>query len=290
MRLPATLGMVLALFATLVQSAPLNAELQTWLKQHPEATWAPEADYGPFIYLDKQNKPVGLSADFLELAARKTGLQLRALPAAPLSDNLQKVKRGEVDLLTSLRPTPERAQFVSFSSAYVSIPAVLALHPSRTETGLQQLSGAKLGVGKGYAVESFVRENYPQVKWLAVPSDGAALDLLARGEIDGLVADAASLHFLRQEKNLKLDLRIAGSIGFDYPLSMAWRKDIPQLGEIIQAGLQEITPVERDAILQRWMPSQQNTPAQQQNWLYIATGGLFALALMSAFWLRRKAG
>ncbi len=283
----------LAAFLLLCGSATCavaNPAVEALRQLQPQIRWAPEADYGPFVYLDSQGQPAGLSVEFLQLLGQKTGLPLHALPAAPLSENLLKARRGEVELLTSLRPTPERAEFLDFTTPYVVIPAVLAMPQSyHGPDTLNQLQGHKLAVGKGYAVEGFVRKHYPQIEWVAVPSDGLALQMLAQGKVSGMVADAASLEFLQRQSGMPT-LRISGNIGFDYPLSMAWRKDLPQLGTILQNGLQQITPAERDAILQRWLPHQAELQTdQKQRHVQLAGGVLLALGVFGLLLGKRLA-
>lgn len=255
--LSAVLFSVVALLFTLTSSfaapADLSQEQLDWIKQHPVHSYAPEADYGPFIYVDANGKPLGLSVDFLDLLSKKTGLQFQAQPAAPLSENLEKAKRREVDLITSLRPTPERAQYLDFTTPYVSIPAILALRPGQ-KGSLSDMKGRKIAVGKGYAVEGFVREKYKDVEWVSLPSDGEALQQMAAGKVDGAVLDAASLQFLLSQPGMP-KAQAGAAIGFEYPLSFAYRKDKPELGEILRKGMQAISVAERDQLLQRWIPA-----------------------------------
>lgn len=270
-------------FAT-AQAAPvLSPALQSWVKQHPVQSWAPEADYGPFVYLEGQEAR-GLSVDFLQLIGKKTGLELRTLPAAALAENLEKVKQKQVDILTSLRPTPERAEILGFTSAYVSIPAILAVTADKkADNTLEKMHGRKVAVGKGYAVERFVREKYPQVTWVAVASDGVGLQELNAGKVDGLVVDAASLEFL-QARASKRAIPVA-KLGFEYPLSFAFRKDKPELGQVLEAGLRSISVAERDKILAQWMPKPEHKP---KNWPVIGASLLLAAGIAISLLLRQR--
>ncbi|MBI3231133.1 MAG: transporter substrate-binding domain-containing protein, partial [Burkholderiales bacterium] len=212
----------------------LEQRLVDWLFLNPLASYAPESDYGPFVYVDSKGKPLGLSVDFLHLISQKTGLRILAQPAAPLSLNLEKAKQKRVDILTSLRPTPERGEFLQFTTPYVSIPAALFLPTGKdSNTTLAEMSGRRLAVGKGYAVEHFLRENFKQIQWVAVASDAEGMQQMAAGKVDGVVADIASVHFLSTQANAYQSVQ-AANVGFEYPLSFAFRKDKPELGEILQ--------------------------------------------------------
>jgi len=267
----------------------LGNDLSAWVKANPVASYAPESDYGPFIFVDSSGKALGLSVDFLQLISQKTGLQFTAQNAAALSLNLEKAKQKQVDLLTSLRPTPERAEFLQFTTPYVAIPAALILpEGQKNSTTLAEMVGRKIAVGKGYAVEGFLRENFKQINWVAVASDNEGLQQMLAGKVDGVVADIASVQFLRNQTK---DLRAvqAANVGFHYPLSFAFRKDKPELGEVLQRGLQAISATERDLLLQKWMPAPSTSLDDKKEKLRIASLALMVgAAIAIALRIRRK--
>lgn len=253
--------------------------------------FAPEADYGPFVFRAGDGSIQGLSVDMLHLAARRGGLTVVTLPAAPLAANLAAARRGEVDVLTSLRPTPVRAEFLDFSAPYVQVPAVVISLAAGPEPDLLALAGKPVAVGQGYAVEAHVRQRFPAVRWQAVSDDLQGLQRLRRGEVVAVVADIASASYLIQGQGWT-DLRLGRPVGFDYPLSLAWRKDLPEVGAALQRGLLAITPPEREALRRRWMP---DAPVQDESMrlqhrligaaLTLTLGGMVAWAVLA----RRRA-
>ena len=260
--------------------------------QAQEVRFAPEADYGPFIFQQDDGQIAGLSLDFLQEISRQAGLTLNILPAKPLAEILADVAQGEVDVVSSLRPTTERAKYLGFTKPYVQIPAVVVgRSDSAQRLSLAALSGAKVAVGKGYAVEAFVRQSYPQINWQAVPSDGVALQQLLAGEVDAAVADIASVSFIVKQEALE-GLQLGAAVGFDYPLSMAYRKDDEALGQALEAGLAAIEQPQRLAIINRWVPSDA-LARQEQPGLTPQTVGLFGLLLAAflaawALWRRQR--
>ena len=260
--------------------------------QAQEVRFAPEADYGPFIFQQDDGQIAGLSLDFLQEISRQAGLTLNILPAKPLAEILADVAQGEVDVVSSLRPTAERAKYLGFTKPYVQIPAVVVgRSDSAQRLSLAALSGAKVAVGKGYAVEAFVRQSYPQINWQAVPSDGVALQQLLAGEVDAAVADIASVSFIVKQEALE-GLQLGAAVGFDYPLSMAYRKDDEALGQALEAGLAAIEQPQRLAIINRWVPSDA-LARQEQPGLTPQTVGLFGLLLAAflaawALWRRQR--
>ena len=233
-------------------SGPVGAD-GGQLVQSGVVTVAPERSYAPFTYIDEKGVHRGISADFLSLIARKTGLTFRLLEGRPLSENLGLAREDQVDLLTSLAITPERSEYLSFSEPYVSVPAVLVLRQGWN--GARDLAGlprARVAVGKGYAVEGYLRKAYPLVVLVPVPADDVGLRMLSLGEVDGMVLDQASASFLIRRESLA-NLMLGSSLDFRYDLRMAWRKELTGLGRTLERGLGAISGEEREEIRSRWI-------------------------------------
>jgi len=254
--------------------------------------FAPEKDYGPFVYLDASGQVTGLSVDILKAIQPALRQPVQTLPAATLADILASARKGDVDLISSLRPTPERSEFLSFTQPYVNVPAVLVVRQSSNPPSLADMNGQPVAVGKGYAVEPFVRQAYPRIQWRAVPDDTAALRELQSGALAGVVADVASVGFAVRQQHLK-GLQIAGAVGFEYPLSFAYRKEQVDLGAQLEAGLRNLDPARRKALVDQWMDtSELQFEDPRRAWLrWLGWGGVAC----AAGWLavrvsRNKAG
>lgn len=255
-----------------------------------EIRFTPEKDYAPFIYQTPDGKVTGLSVDILE--ALKPGLDAPVLnlPAQPLAAILEAAQRGEVDLISSLRPTPERSAYLAFTSPYVQVPAVLVVRQSLSPAQLKDLNGQRVAVGKGYAVEAFVRQAYPQVDWQAVPDDLSALQGLMAGQYQAVVADIASVSHATRHQQIK-GVQVAQAVGFDYPLSFAYRKSLPQLGRQLEAGLQRLDGAARQKIIDRWIDTEalqyEDGRRRRLRWAGLVLGALATAALLGLY-LRKR--
>ncbi len=266
----------------------------------PEIRFGPEADYGPFVYQGEGGRIEGLSVELLALVQRHAGLRLQTLPARPLNEWLELARRGEVDLLSSLRPTPERAAYLLFSLPYVRVPTVLVVRAGHPLAGgadpvtLAPLRGRPVAVGAGYAVESFVRSRQPGVAWQSVPDDVVALRGVVDGRFEAAVVDSASAGFIARRHGLK-GLAAAGPVGFDYTLSFAVRRDRPELLAAVDAGIRAIPAAERAAVVERWLaPLDVPLDAPAADWgmrrVAVVGFGLIGLGLAIGLWgwLRRR--
>lgn len=214
--------------------------------------FAPEQDYGPFVFEDEQGRVQGLSVDLLQAIQASLSRPLVYLPARPLAQILAGARRGEVDLISSLRATPERSAYLDFTAPYAQVPAVLVLRQSITGARLADLAGQRVAVGEGFAVEGHVRRAYPRVLWQAVPDDLSALRGLLRGEYQAAVLDVASLSHAVRTHGLR-GLMIGEAVGFEYALSFAYRKELQDLGRELQTALLRLPAATRQDIIDRWI-------------------------------------
>ncbi len=232
----------------------LTPEEQAWVAKHPVLLFAPERDFPPFSFVDSQGQHRGMSADVLELVQEHTGLKFQAVAAGDRATNLDRLKRREVDLLTSLRPTAEREQFIAFTSAYVSSPAVVLRRRGDHRPGdLARMVGERVAVDRSSAAESFMRESFPQVTLVEVDVPAQGLRDLVFGDVDACAVNLATASYLIERDRLG-GLRVAGETGYFSTLTLGYRKDWPMLGRVLEKGLAQISEAERATMISRWIP------------------------------------
>ncbi len=236
------------------EAAVLTAEEQAWVDKHPVVLFAPELDFPPFSFIDGQGEHRGLSADVLELLQAHTGLKFQAVAAGDRASNLERLKRHEVDLLTSLRPTADRAQYMAFTSAYVSSPGVILRRRGDHRSGdPEQMAGQRVAVERGSALEGFLRDASPGLLLVERDFVGQGLRDLAFSEVDACAINLASASYLI-ERDRVTGLRVAGETGFFSTLTLGYRKDWPMLGRVLEKGLAQISEAERATMIARWVP------------------------------------
>ncbi|MGD9834443.1 MAG: transporter substrate-binding domain-containing protein [Piscinibacter sp.] len=263
-----------------------------WAGPSQPVRFAPERDYGPFVFQREDGRIDGLSVEMLGLLQERASLNVHTLPARPLKEQLEALRRREADLVSSLRATPERGEYALFTLPYVSVPAVVVMRADRPERRLAALTGEPVAVGLGYAVEPVMRRRYPTVAWQGVSDDAVALRGVLHRRFEAAVVDAAS--FAHVVATQRLDgLRVVAPADFEYALSFAVRKDWPELREALDDAIRSLPGAQRQAVLRRWLaepPPLQRTP--WATWLGVAlllAGLLMALAAAGRG-LRRRSG
>ncbi len=278
--------------AAALAAAALPAPAQ-WAGPAQAVRFAPERDYGPFVFQRADGKIDGLSVEMLSLLQQRVGLSVTTLPARPLNEQLQALRSREADLVSSLRATPERGEYALFTLPYVSVPAVVVVRTDQPDRLLAAMAGEAVAVGQGYAVEPVMRQRYPKVAWQGVSDDAVALRGLVQRRFSAAVVDAAS--FLHVTREQRLDgLRIAGPADFDYALSFAVRKDWPELRDALDQAIRALPRDQRQTVLRRWLGEPvmpQRTPwGTRIGWMLLAFGAIVALLAGVQHWRRHHRG
>jgi PAS domain S-box-containing protein len=253
-------GFILVIFPCLsssrdeiVEPVKFTAQEKTWLESHPVIRLAPESNYPPFIFADSSGNVQGISVDYLALLEKKLGLKFSFLSPRPLASILEMAQKKEVDVITSLKKTSQREIYLAFTQSYITVPTIIIARQDDDRTfSLPEMDGMNVAVGEGYGVQAFLDNNYPQLELRGVPDDLDGLRKLSFGEVDAVVMDIASASYFIEKEGI-VNLRVAGQVDYFYDLSLAVRKDFPELVQILNKGFAAIDDHEREEIHSKWV-------------------------------------
>ncbi|MDA8125571.1 MAG: ATP-binding protein [Deltaproteobacteria bacterium] len=150
-------------------------------------------DNAPKIFLAESGKPAGIFIDLIEYIAKKEGWTLHYVPGT-WKEGLDRLERGEIDLMPDVAYTPAREKQFSFHK----VPALSAWDQaySRKGSGLQSLldfNGKRVAVLEGSVQqEEFMRmaESFGlKMTMVAAPDYKRAFEIVAKGEADAVVAN-----------------------------------------------------------------------------------------------------
>lgn len=255
---------------------------RVWLTAHPEITIAPDPDYPPIEYFDENGHYRGIAADYVHLVERKLGVRFKVVRLRDWDEAIEKAKKREIDLFGAAAETPQRSEYMLFSSPFVEFPSVIIVRKSVTEPlTLKKLAGMRVAIVSGYADHDYVVNNYPHLSLDVVPTVETGLRKVSFGMVDALVANlGAATYFI--EKQGITNLRLAGNTGYMYRLAFGCRKDWPELAGILEKALSEISPDERETVFNRWVRlEQENQFASRKFWIsLLSVLGVAALGLV----------
>jgi polar amino acid transport system substrate-binding protein len=191
----------------------------------------------PLNMKNKEGEVIGLDVELARALAEAMDLEL-VLVETLFADLLSDLEAGKIDLvISSMTITPRRNARVAFAGPYLISGASLLTRQDLIGD-LQQLSGLNSAERtwaalEGSTGEELILEAFPLARFVAIEDQDTAVDLIVRGEIDGLIADlpAVSFHIAR---NPKLGLATLPGPFTTEPLGIALPPNSPLFANLVQ--------------------------------------------------------
>jgi len=232
----------------------LTGEERAWLRDHPVITVVQDPGWPPVEFADDKGEPSGMSNDYLDLVEQRLGRTFTHIKKLSWSEAYPRLQRGEIDMTTSVAVTPERTRFWAFTKPYMTIPIVIAAQMDVTYIAdIRELSGKKVAVVRGYAIEDWLRRDFPEIPLVLVPTTLDGLKKLQRGEVFAYIDNLLVIGYYQAKMKVST-IKIAGQTPYVNAQCMAVRKDWPELASILQKALDSISEEERAEIYKKWLP------------------------------------
>lgn len=106
-------------------------------------------EYYPYYYLNKNSVPDGYYNEILELICNKLNLNYEYVDCN-ITNALEKLKSGEIDLVFGISKTPDREKDYEFTDHYINNDNFAIYTNKNIKNGdLKALNGLKMGFLKG---------------------------------------------------------------------------------------------------------------------------------------------
>jgi ABC-type amino acid transport substrate-binding protein len=236
------------------KSASLTDAQKLWIEEKKVVTYTCDPDWPPFsIWPGPGDEATGLDLDLLNAVLARTGLRGIFRPAKTWSEALAMLERGEVDLITGMARSSERARRFRFSDVYFAFPVeIIARDDKPFLTTISALRGKRLAIAKGYVTAEAVRSEHPEIEVVLTKTSSEALRLVAQGGVDASIENVVAADFLIKREGLA-NLKIAGLTHHEFGLRLAMRENEIMLQEVMNAGISSLAPMEHDRILTNWV-------------------------------------
>jgi len=262
---------------SLGQDTPLRltTEEYAWLKDHPVIRVHNETDWPPFNFAEN-GTPKGYSIDFMNLVAKKAGLEVDYITGPTWNDFLGMMKHGDLDVMLNIVKTSERKKYLLFTPHYAINPNTILCRREAGYEKLEQLFGKIVSIPKGFFYEEILTRDYPQITILTVKNTLESMKAVSFGKADAAFGELAVFNYLLG-KHMMTELMVAGEVKTEDPelalLNMATRKDLPHLATILTKGIRAITTGEKKALQVRWLgQTEAETPkidltSEERSWI-----------------------
>ncbi|MDA3904043.1 MAG: transporter substrate-binding domain-containing protein, partial [Desulfuromusa sp.] len=261
-------------------SLGLSVEEIAWLDEHPVVRVAPDPDFPPIEFIDKNGTYRGIAADFIHLLESKLPLKFEIVSLKNWDTVIKYAQTRQIDMFGAAVPTPERLKYMRFTKPYVEFPAVVLVRDSATVfPNLSELKGKRVAVVSNYADHDYMVRTYPDIPLDVMPDISSGLRQVSFGKVDAMVLNLASASYYIQKDGIS-NLKVTQDTDFVFDLSLAGRSDWPLLTSILEKGLASITAEEKKAVLDRWISLGEKSWAPSPLFLMTTAAVLLLLILL----------
>ena len=280
-----------AYFESLSRSslATLTIAEQQWLSENKQFVLGIDENWKPFEYVDSGGKYSGISSEYVELVAEMLSIDLVPEFGNSWTAVIEKIKKGELDILPAIGLSEERTSYLSFSEPYIEFNnVVVAQKGSPILLNMAALKGKKIAAVRGYNIILILQRNFPDIQLILVENMDAGLDLVESGDVYGYIDNIAVV-----SHNININNRRNLEIAFHTPhkdkLTFGVRRGLEPLVPIINKVLAEITEKQRNEIVNRWLSVKVNVGTDILTMLKWGIPTFFVLAFVIAFVMRSNA-
>jgi len=262
-------------------------EEQEYLDTKPIITYS-EVDWEPLSIIEN-NRMKGIMGDFLDLVAKKTGIEFAFKESKSWPDVLEKFAKKEIDLVPGVGSSDEERKLGAMSDMYATYPMVIVTRDNyKFVENLSTFNGKIVAIPKYYTSYNFVKQSYPNIKILATKNIEEALLKVNSGEAEAFVGHIATSIFYLSKLYLK-DLKISGTANFVFEHHYLIQKENPLLLSIINKTFASITEEEKQQIYKKWVQTTVVKETVPYNLMWkIFAGVLFFFAIMLYFQKKLK--
>jgi two-component system sensor histidine kinase EvgS len=274
--------------ASAQENLSLSNEEVAWIQQHPVVRVSVLGELEPIEYL-RDGQLHGLSAEFLKIVTRKTGLRFTYLSAPTSQDRVAMLERGEADLISAMRVNGE----VALSSDLLHTP------PYHVSAGIvvtrvkkpflfepDQLNGMTVTLPYLQRYSDELRQRAPHATLIQGGAARTMLQQVADGTADVAIGTEGYLiPYLYRE--FQGQLQIAGVMpGMTTEIGMSVSPGQPVLFSIVRKTLASITPDEIRSVHENWLSQHMHDAPSfsdviEHFWHQVVLAGL-VLILLSA--------
>lgn len=262
---------------------------QRWLdERNQKLTLCVDPDWLPLEGLDDNNNHTGIAADTFDLFSRRSGIVFLPLVVETWTDSVEAARNRQCDLFSMAMQTPERLEYMSFTTPYIRVPSVLL---GRVETpfisSLDDIGSQPVGVVEEYAFLELLKATNPDLNLVTVRNEKEGLRMVQERKLVGYIGTFSTASYNMQELGLA-DLKVLGRVPADWELAVGTRNDEPELFSIMQKLVASLTAEERKTIEQQWAGVQLKKVVDYRLAFQLTVGAMIILGLL--FYWNRKLG
>lgn len=211
-------------------------------------------DNPPLKYVDEQGRAAGLLIDIWRLWASKIGVDVE-FRAAGWDETLRMMREGEADIHAGLFFSEERDGYLDYaSSPLFDLKYNLFFHKKIIGLNrIEDLMGLQIGVPKG-STKQLIAERLPKAALAIFDSFPQLYEAARKDEIKAFISPPLNYHYYLNKRGESSNFRYRpDQVVYSPSYRGAVQEGKSELLTLVNQGLAQITPGEREAIERRWL-------------------------------------
>lgn len=225
---------------------------QAWLNTKPVIRYTADRDWMPMEAFTDEDEYIGYVADYLEIIRKLTNLDIQIVPPKNWSHALEMAQTRQVDVISAME-NEARKEYLTFTQPHTKFPIITV---TRTETpflkSVKEFGGKEVAIPRGYAYVKFMKEEYPDIKFIELDTVTEILTRLSSGQFDGAIVSMPVGSAKIRDLSLN-NLRINAHTPFFMAMGFGVRQDYPELVSILNKAMGLVSPEVADQTLERWV-------------------------------------
>ncbi|MEA3383557.1 MAG: ABC transporter substrate-binding protein, partial [Campylobacterota bacterium] len=231
----------------------LTKKEKFYLKNKEQITMCIDPDWMPFEMFDSKGYHIGMSRDYFDIFRKKLDAPINVINTKSWAQTLEFAKQRKCDIISMVMETPNRKQYMNFTSPYLSVPVVLVTtHQVSFVDDIKSIKNKRIGMVEGYALAEVFKEKYTNIDIVDVKNIKDGLEKVESGELYGFIGSVSSIGYMFQTNNFA-NLKISGKFDERWELGVAVRNDDLVLLSILNKLVNSITDDQKQNILNKYI-------------------------------------
>ena len=277
----------LILIPTLSFAITFTPQERAYISAHKTITVCVDPDWYPYEAVNEKGEYYGIAADLMRLVCKRTGLNFRVYKTANWNETIKASKMGKCDVISFLNETPARDGWLIFTQPhFTDVNVFITRQDHAYIADLSALDRETLVFPAGTAMEELVRSKYPNLRYINTQDENEAFEAVADGRADIAMRSLIVAAYTIRKKGY-FNLKVAGQLPyFTNKLRMGVLRDEPVLRDILDKGIDTITPIEKERIINSHVSIEVHKGMDYR--LFYKIAGVFGIViLVSLFWALR---
>lgn len=239
-------------FNDLNKESNLTNEEKSYLTSKQPIKMCISSDWTPFERLNKDNKYVGIGADYYSIIEKNLSTKFELVKTETPNEALDFIKDKKCDFLSLAVRTPLMQKELNLSSTIFKVPLVIATKLNVPFINkLENLKEEKIAVPRKYLNIDFFKSKYSNLNIVEVENVQEGLELLKEGKVYGSVGTLYTVSYRIQSEYFN-DLKIAGKINDELEFVIGVNKNDEILLNILQKSINKIDELHTKEIIDKW--------------------------------------